>query len=184
MSQYTSLWTVAETVVSTRAVTLRKLQPEGRLVLRIAPADQATFEAACDIALPSRIGARTVNGGVDCAMLGPDEWQIKGPLAVLQGLVHSAQGIAAATPHSLVDVSAREVSFAITGPKAEVLLTLGMARDPRSLPESEARRTNMDGLTVVLRREDAQSFVIDVWNSFADHLWHLLETGAHELSAA
>ena len=69
------------------------------------------------------------------------------------------------------------------GPKAAELLTLGCPRDIATIPPGEGRRTLFDGATVVLWRDAADRFRIDVWNSFASHIGHLLETGCKELAA-
>src|SRR5690606_13933578 len=99
------------------------------------------------------------------------------------GLVESCARMYAEAPHSLTDISDREISVRIEGPKAAELLTLGCPRDIDRVGESEGRRTLMDGATVVLWRDGAQVFRLDIWRSFAPHVIALLETGCAELAA-
>ena len=94
-----------------------------------------------------------------------------------------AKADAAVHPHSLVDISAREVTLTIEGPKAAELLTLGCPRDIATIAPGEGRRTLFDGATVVLWRDAADRFRMDIWNSFAPHVAQLLQTGCKELAA-
>ena len=183
MSQQNHDWTKAEIAAGSSAAQLRRLPRTGRLSLRARAQDIVAIEAAFGLSLPRRIGSRSAAGGLDILMLGPDEWQIKGPVAETSAIEAAAAAIYPDHPHSLVDISAREESFHLSGPKADILLTLGLARDIKGIPVGEGRRCFMDGLTVILRRDGAQDFTLDIWTSFAAHLWHLLETGCHELAA-
>lgn len=156
--------------------------PCGRLSLR-ARGDLSALEGALGLALPRKVGGRAAAGELQALCLGPDEWMLHAPLAAVSGLVEACAGVYGALPHSLVDVSGREVSFQISGPRAAELLTLGCARDIDTIAVGEGRRTLFDGSTVILWRDAADSFRMDVWNSFASHLLHLLEVGVRELAA-
>ncbi|CUH80703.1 sarcosine oxidase subunit gamma [Tropicibacter naphthalenivorans] len=163
-----------ETLVSTAAVTVTQVPHRARLSLR-ARGDLAPLDRALGFALPRGIGGVTL--GTAC--LGPDEWII---------LTDDAAAVMTACaevslPHSLVDVSGREITFEIEGPRASELLTLGCPRDIDAIPDGTARRTVFDGVTVTLWRDTAERFRIDVWNSFAPHVAHLLASGARELAA-
>ncbi len=105
------------------------------------------------------------------------------PEGAVDGILSSCAEVYATLPHSLVDVSGREVTFLIDGPRATELLTLGMARDPDSIAAGEGRRTNFDGVTVTIWRDAESAYRMDVWHSFAPHVRHLLETGCRELAA-
>lgn len=144
--------------------------PVGRLVLRTRD------PAAHGLDLPTRIGQRS-GGDVQILMLGPDEWAIQA--ADISAILAARP----AHPHSLVDVSGREVTLLIDGPRAAELLTLGCARDIDAIPVGEGRRTICDGVTVVLWRDAAHRFRLDVWHSFVPHLLHLFIVGCKELAA-
>lgn len=156
--------------------------PCARLSLR-AGGDVSALEGALGLALPHKVGTRSAAGDLQALCLGPDEWMLHAPLSAAAGLVKACAGVYDALPHSLVDVSGREVSFQISGPRAAELLTLGCARDIDTIAVGEGRRTLFDGSTVILWRDAADSFRMDVWNSFASHLLHLLEVGVRELAA-
>lgn len=169
------------TAVETSAAHVGMESAGGRLSLR-ARGDLGPLGAALGVALPTRIG-ETAGTDIRLACLGPDDWIITAPAGEVARLQSACAAIYADHPHSLVDISGREVSFAVAGPRAAELLTLGCPRDIDSIAIGEARRTVMDGVTVVLWRDGENSFRIDVWNSFAPWLLHLLETGCRELAA-
>ncbi len=172
------------TLVETCAAKVSMPPAPGRLSLRARkaalPALGAALGAALGLILPERIGQRAAAGGIEAICLGPDEWTILSPTGAVAGLLAASAGVD--HPHSLVDISAREVTLVIEGPRAADLLTLGCPRDIATIPVGEGRRTVFDGATVVLWRDGENSFRMDIWNSFAPHLGQLLDTGAKELA--
>ena len=169
-------------VIETRAARVSVLPGAGRLSLR-ARAGIEVLGKALGLALPDRIGRRAASGKVEAIRLGPDEWTILAPADAVAGLTAACAAIYGAHPHSLVDISGREVTLSIEGPRAAELLTLGCPRDIATIAPGEGRRTLFDGATVVLWRDGEDRFRMDVWNSFADHVAHLLATGCKELAA-
>lgn len=169
-------------VIETAAVRLGVLQGEGRLSLRARDGIEA-LSKALGLTLPDRIGLRAAAGVVEAIRLGPDEWTILAPADAVAGLAAACAAIYGDHPHSLVDISGREVTLSIDGPRAAELLTLGCPRDIETIAVGEGRRTVFDGATVVLWRDAPDRFRMDVWNSFATHVGHLLETGCRELAA-
>jgi sarcosine oxidase subunit gamma len=139
------------------------------------------LEQALGIALPVNVGRRSSADDLEALCLGPDEWVLLAPEAAQVKAACAA--VYEDVPHSLVDISGREVTFRIEGSRAAELLTLGIARDIAAIPVGEGRRTVFDGVTVVLWRDAEQSFRMDVWNSFAPHVLELLEVGCRELAA-
>lgn len=156
--------------------------PVARFSFRCGASSRATLTRVLGLSLPDRIGARNRAEMREALRLGPDEWVIV--TAESDGATLRADCTAAydAAPHSLVEISDREVTFAIDGPMATELLTLGLPRDVDSISVGEGRRTVFDGQGVVLWRDAAQSFRMDVWRSFAPHVAHLLATGCRELA--
>ncbi|OYR26768.1 sarcosine oxidase subunit gamma family protein, partial [Brucella grignonensis] len=141
------------------------------------------LEAVLGLTLPDRIGKRAATGSAEAIRLGPDEWTLYVPADQVATLTAACAAIYADHPHSLVDISGREVTLSIEGPKAAELLTLGCPRDIATIAIGGGRRTIFDGAMVVLLRDAEVRFRMDVWNSFADHIAHLLETGCKELAA-
>lgn len=156
--------------------------PVGRLVLR-ARGDLAALNAALGLALPATIGLRAAAAGLEVLCLGPDEWMLHLPPDQVGAVQASCAALMARHPHSLVDVSGREVTLVVDGPRAAELLTIGCARDIEAIPVGQGRRTAFDNVTVILWRDEPAAFRLDVWNSFAPHVAGLLETGCRELAA-
>ena len=171
-----------QTLAETSAARVQLAAPRARLSLR-ARGDLSPLNTALGLTLPDRIGQRSTAGEIDALCLGPDEWMLQAPEAQAESLQSACAEVYGTLPHSLVDVSGREVTFAIDGPRAVELLTLGMARDPESIAAGEGRRIAFDGVTVVLWRDGEAAFRMDIWHSFAPHVLHLLETGCRELAA-
>lgn len=165
------------------AVSVSLLAPIGRFSLRARAADMPVLSKAVGVDLPTKIGARANIGTVEILCLGPDEWHVLVAESDAPRLVERCASVYADAPHSLTDISDREVSVRIEGPKAAELLTLGCPRDLDRIAEGEGRRTLMDGATVVLWRDGKDSFRLDMWRSFAPHVVALLETGCAELAA-
>lgn len=170
-------------LAASSAATVTLLAPVGRFSLRARQADIPALSRVVGVDLPPRIGARASAGTTEVLCLGPDEWQILVAETDVPRLSEGCAYIYAETPHSLTDISDREISVRLEGPKAADLLMLGCPRDIARLDEGEGRRTLMDGATVVLWRDGAQNFRLDMWRSFAPHVIALLKTGCVELAA-
>jgi len=164
------------------AASVALLAPVARFSLRAKEAERAALAAALAVDLPDRIGRRASAGQLEALCLGPDEWLILAPEAEAARITEACAAVCATAPHSLTEITDREITVRIEGPKAAELLTLGCPRDIDRLPAGEARRTLMDGATVVLWRDAEQSFRIDMWRSFAPHVVSLFETGCAELA--
>jgi len=165
------------------AATVTLLPPVGRFSLRAREADLPALSKAVGVDLPRRIGSRAGAGTTEVLCLGPDEWQILIDEADAPRLVEDCARLYAEVPHSFTDISDREITVRIEGPKASELITLGCPRDIDRIAEGEGRRTLMDGVTIVLRCDGAQSFRLDMWRSFAPHVMALLKSGCAELAA-
>lgn len=169
-------------LVETGAARVLVAAPCGRLSLR-ARGDLSPFATSLGLTLPTRIGERAASGPVEAICLGPDEWMIHAPEAQIPTIEAACVAFYDSHPHSLVDVSGRETTFVVDGPRAAELLTLGCPRDLDRLKQGDGRRTVFDGATVILWHDADNSFRMDVWHSFAPYLYHLLHTGCRELAA-
>ena len=154
-----------------------------RFSLRIAPADLATASNAFGFELPSRIGEASGKGSRRALCLGPDEWLLWAGEAE-QGAIEEAFAASyGAAPHSLVSIGDREVGLFVEGPEAATLLSVGCPIDLDRLAVGSGKRTVFDGVQVVLFRESAERFTLEVWRSFVPHVWELLNTANRELIA-
>ncbi|WP_138465974.1 sarcosine oxidase subunit gamma family protein [Poseidonocella sp. HB161398] len=170
------------TLADTAAARVTVTAAPGRLSLR-ARGDLSALETALGVTLPAKIGSRAQANGIEALCLGPDEWVLLTAPENVAAVEAAGAAAYEAHPHSLVDISGRETTVAIDGPRAVDLLTLGLARDPETVAAGEGRRTFFDGQTVILWRDAESKFRIDMWHSFAPHLLGLLETGCRELAA-
>ncbi|RIY03668.1 sarcosine oxidase [Aureimonas flava] len=155
-------------------VSIRPIENCARFNLRVAPADLAAAAAAWGAPLPSAIGTFAAASGRIAACIGPDEWYLIAPTGDGDAIVAAFADLYAITVHSLVDIGHREVGIAVEGPEAAKALQSSIAADVAAMPVGGARRTIIDRVQIILLREAEDRFRIEVWHSFADHVWHLL----------
>jgi len=160
---------------------ITELPPSARFSLRTA--DPITVGAGLGLALPTKIGTRTVAGARSVLCLGPDEWVVEAPEGEGGAIVETLGKLAAETPLSAVEISDREITLALSGPAVLDLLATGCPRDLTKLPVGSGCRTLFDTVQVVLTREAGDRFHLTVWRSFAPHLRALLDIAARELAA-
>ena len=118
--------------------------------------------------------------------LGPDEhllWQASResllPIADLEKAL-------ATHPHSLVDVSHRQVALEISGPHAAVILAgaCPLDLDAREFPVQMCTRTVLAKAEIVLWRTAPDAFHVEVWRSFQPYAQALLSEIGREFSEA
>lgn len=157
-------------------VALTEIATGARFSLRLRAEGRAAVGAALGFDLPAKIGRIATGGGWRALMLGPDEWLLDGPEGATPTLP-------ADLPHALVDISDRELTCRIEGPRAMELLSIGIARDLRRIAPGTGCRTLFDTAQAVLVRESEDSFTLSVWRSFAPHVTELLAIGQRELAS-
>jgi sarcosine oxidase subunit gamma len=168
------------TAASAGQVSVTELPASARFSLRVGPAGRAAAATALGLKLPEGIGARATGGARSALCLGPDEWVLHAPEAEAAAIVAAFAGLAA--PHSLVDVSDREIAFAIEGPAALDLLACGCPRDLARLAVGAGARTVFDSVQVVVTREVEDRVRLVVWRSFVPHVRAILALATGELA--
>lgn len=163
------------------AVVVEELAPVLRLSLRVKPAHRAVLAQALGLDLPARIGARARSAGAEALCLGPDEWLLTAPQGT--DLATPARAVRPTAPHSLVDISDREITLRLSGPAVLDLLATGCPRNLSAMPMGSAARTIFDSATVILWRDGKAEFRLDVWRSFAPHVRLLLAQAQQEIAA-
>ena len=153
-----------------------------RFSLRLAPADQAAVSAALGLDLPDRIGQIAIKGSRRAICLGPDEWQLDDASTEADNIRSALTAIYPAHPHSLVEITDREVTFRLSGPKAAELVSVGSPRDPALMAAGTGARTIFDVAQAVLIREADDAFTLTIWNSFVPHVSELLDVANTELA--
>ena len=162
-------------------VLVEELAPALRLSLRVKPARRGALGQALGLDLPARVGSRAAANGVEALCLGPDEWLIVAPEGT--DLAAPARAVYANAPHSLVDISDREITLRLSGPAVLDLLAACCPRDVGAMPVGSAARTVFDSATVVLWRDGPADFRMDIWRSFAPHVRSLVAQVRQEIAA-
>lgn len=163
-------------------VVLSILREATRFSLRVDPVNLKAVSQAFGLDIPSRIGDRVANGGREATCLGPDEWILTAPEEAREEVANAFKSIYGTAPHSLTDISDRDVTIEVSGKQAVELLSTSCPRDLRKIDDGTSTRTVFDSAEVVLHRNSNDSFRIDCWRSFVPHVWGLMNTANRELS--
>src|SRR5271165_6227686 len=123
--------------------TLADAPPSARLAFRGPEGARAAGSAAFGVDLPDRLGAAAQVGDRAALWLGPDEWLLIAESDSPETLAAAIEAALQGVPHSLVDVSHRQVSLIASGPRAARVLNAGCPLDLRlkSFPVGMATRT-------------------------------------------
>jgi sarcosine oxidase subunit gamma len=151
---------------------VRPLPCAARWVLRGGPKVRAAAERAFELAVPAAACRASAERGRAALWLGPDEWLLISAEPAADDAATALRAALAGLPHSLVDVSHRQLALEVTGPDAAVLLAAGCALDlePGAFPVGRCTRTMLAKAEIVLWRTAPESFRIEVWRSFAPYL--------------
>ncbi len=175
-------------VLERSGVRVARAAPLARFVFRGDATAAGKAGGAFGASLPmAPLGANAV--GTRAALWqGPDEWLLlarpedAAPEAAdalarkLFGEIATALGD---TPHSLVDVSERNVALLVEGAGAADLLNAHVFLDlsPEAFPVGTATRTLFTKAEITLWRLGGETFAIEAWRSFAPYVEGLLVEG-------
>jgi len=156
---------------------LRPLPPAARHILRGGPRVRLIAENTLKVPVPASACRAGVQDERAALWLGPDEWLLICGEQAGNGTAAALGAALAELPHSLVDVSHRQVALELAGPRAETLLAAGCPLDLHisAFPVGMCTRSVLGKAEVVLWRTAAQVFRIEVWRSFASYLTGFLE---------
>lgn len=169
-------------MTKTQNVAVQELLFEGKFSLRCSTEEVAALSSALGVELPGTIGGMTRSGSRAALCLGPDEWMILCAGDDRAAVTAAGEAIYDATPHSLVDVSFREVGLSVIGVDALTLLCTSCARDLGAIEIGKGTRTIFDGAQVVIIRDGTDAFRMYVWRSFYPHTRGLLAAAERELA--
>jgi len=163
---------------------VRLLPPATRFSLRGAPAVMAAAGAALGLNISDSACRSASNSQWAALWLGPDEQLVLAPVAAGEAVASRLRAALGALPHSLVDVSHRQIAIEICGPTAQTLLSAGCPLDLHisSFPLGMCTRTILGKADIVLWRTGADSFHVEVWRSFADYVTRFLAEASRELA--
>jgi sarcosine oxidase subunit gamma len=158
----------------------------GRLSLRGEREVMAAAAVALGVPLPDQVCRATEGDALAALWLGPDErlllvQQAVWP-AVLAVLASSLNGL----PHSVVDISQRQIALQISGAGAADLIAAGCPLDlhPQAFPVGMCTRTLFAKAPIVLWRTAPDEFHLDVWRSFGPYVQQLLAEVSLEFGTA
>jgi len=164
------------------------LPPRTRLVLRCNPALLGAIGAAFGVVPPATPLAAAERGSRAALCLGPDEWLLLAEEGAADALVAALEAARAGLPASIVEVSHRQLAFAVSGPAAASLLNEGCPLDleASAFPPGRATRTLFGKVEILLWRPLSRPggeprFELEVARSFAAPLWALLAEAAADL---
>jgi sarcosine oxidase subunit gamma len=132
----------------------------------------------------SDIACRSASAGERAALwLGPDEQLLLAPSADGEVIAGQLGESLSALPHSLVDVSHRQIALQVSGPQAQNVLSAGCPLDlhVESFPVGACTRTVLGKCDIVLWRTAAATFHVEVWRSFADYASRFLAEAGETL---
>jgi sarcosine oxidase, subunit gamma len=167
------------------APTIMLLSGLGRLSLRGGAEALAAAGKGFGVALPEQ-ACRAAEGDARAALwLGPDEQLLLVQQSEWAATVLQMTRILADLPHSLVDVSQRQVALQISGAQATTALSAGCPLDlhPSAFTVGSCTRTLFAKAPIVLWRTGPNVFHLEVWRSFLPYVQQLLREVERELPA-
>lgn len=167
-------------------ITYAVLPTATRFILQGIAAREAVA-GALGFALPG-LPSTSITGANDVAALwlGPDEWlildQSGGDPAALKDKLASAL---AGVPHSLVDISQRQIGIAVAGSGATLALNahVPLDLDLSAFPIGKCTRTIFEKCEIVLWRRADDQFYLETGRSFVPYVTALLDLAAAEIAA-
>ena len=169
-------------VIGADGVSLEMLPPFARFVFRGPAGAAQAMSEAFGISLPRDACRAAVAADRAALWLGPDEWLLLCPLGGLENVAGETSERIAQLPHSLVDVSHRQVGLRLSGPRTVTVLAGGnpLDLDPAVFPVGMCTRTVLAKAEIVLWRTAPESFHIEVWRSFAPYVREFLREHMRE----
>ena len=151
---------------------IRMLGPATRFIFQGGPAAREASGRAFGVELPT--AACRAEASAECAALwlGPDEWLLLAPAGEGSAVFAALENAMAGLPHSLVDVTHRQVALSVSGPYARDLLASGCPLDLalESYPVGMCTRTLFAKAEVVLWRRSAEEYHLESGRSFSGYV--------------
>lgn len=162
------------------AFSIRAAPDAARFILRGRREMAVSIGAAWGAPLPVQPN-RTVTARARVAIwLGPDEWLLVAPGEDAGALAATFERALADYPHSLVDVSERQIGMEVEGALAARALGAGCPLDVNEVgfPQGMATRTILAKCEIVLWRRESARFHLEIWRSFAEYAVNFLVEAA------
>lgn len=170
-------WSFVGEAIERSGVSIRWAGDLHRFILRAPDESIKAIGEAIGVELPPRPKTAHTAGEVSALWLGPDEW-----LVISEGGDRLSGCRGSGVLHSAVDVSHRNVGFALEGPSAEAVLQAGCPQDLdlSTFPVGACSRTILGKIEAVVWRRAEQRFHLEVWRSFAPYALDFLAEAARD----
>ncbi len=154
------------------------VEPLTRLVLRGRPGTVGA--ASFGVPLSPRHSWSETVGDRTTLHLGPDEWWLFAPAADRDAIVAGLAGSLANTPHSLVDISHRQIGITLAGRNAATVLAAfcPLDLDISVFPDGGCTRTVFSKADIMVWRRGVDAFHLEVARSFVAYVSSLLSREA------
>ena len=164
-------------------VVVKALPGAARFVLRCAPVSSALLGEQTGWPLNALHLRALVTGQRRALRLGPDEWLLLDAADTQLATEAAFAALQSDAPHSLVDVSHRQLALSLTGEKAASLLNAGcpLDLDDAAFPIGCCTRTLLGRIEITLWKVSEDQFHIEIWRSFAQYAWTFLETACRDI---
>jgi sarcosine oxidase subunit gamma len=166
--------------------TIRPLPGAARFSLRLRDEDAAAIASVADFRVDQTLNSFAATGDRLSLRLGPNEWLLIGPEADSEGIAGEIAAALGERFHSLVDVGHRNVAIEVKGAHAADILNAGcpLDLDASAFPAGTATRTVLAKAEIVLvRLDDAPTFRVECWRSFATYVHGFLTEAARDFEA-
>ncbi len=161
---------------------LRERGPLTRFIFRGGSVAQAAAGRAFGVVLPAAACRAASAGERHALWLGPDEFLLLAPDGEGAAIAADIAAALDGEPHSLVDVSHRQVAFEVRGERAAWLLEsqCPLPLHLEAFPVGMCTRTVFAKAEIVLWRTAPETFHVEVWRSFSRYVVELLAEVARE----
>ncbi len=164
---------------------LLQLPPSARFIFQGGPVACKTASDAFRLVLTEKPCRAYALEGRAALWLGPDEYLLLAPVDEMRAIAMELTTALAGIPHSLVDVSQRQVAWQWSGPDASAILNSGcpLDLDPAEFPPGMCTRTILGKAQIVLWRKAAEEYHLEIWRSYSDYVREfLLDAARSELA--
>lgn len=161
------------------------LPPVARFILQGGEVACKTASDAFRLALPETSCRAIAYGDRAALWLGPDEYLLLAPSGDAQTIATELDAALTGVPHSLVDVSQRQVAWRASGSDVSAILSSGcpLDLDPAEFPPGMCTRTIFGKAQIVLWRKAAEEYHLEIWRSYSDYVREfLLDAARSELA--
>jgi sarcosine oxidase subunit gamma len=155
-----------------RDQSLRASAPATRFIFQGGQAAREAAGRGFGVALPTVACRAEASGDRAALWLGPDEWLLLAPAGEANEVLAALDSALAGLPHSLVEVTHRQVAVRLSGARARELLASGCPLDlaPESYPVGMCTRTLFAKAEVVLWRRSAEEYHLETGRSFSGYV--------------